>query len=349
MTPSWGRRVDRVLTAPVLAPLLRPLQRQVATIFMLHRFTDPVLGVVGHDERMVRRFVEFLRQRQFRICSALELVRAAARGEDVTRSVAFTVDDGYTDFDTVGGPLFRELGVPVTVFMPTGIVDRNDWCWWDRVAEAALAAPTGRYRLQLDGGPFELELTGSAERHAAAERLIHALKIMPRPRADEVIERLIEAVGVRLPDHPPPRLSLMTWDMIREQAAQGVQFGPHTVDHAILSRLDDAQAEFQISHSWSTLQEQVPDAAVPLFCYPNGETKDISPKHFPILERHGLEAAVTSEPRYVEGGTEPDSTLELYDIPRFALPDQIEVFKSIVLGVERLKTVARRSLASGEV
>lgn len=343
MTRSWGRRVDRVLTTPVLAPLLRPLQRQVATIFMLHRFTDPALGVVGHDESVIRRCIEFLSGNGFRVRSAMELVRAALRNEDVTRSVAFTVDDGYTDFHTVGGPLFTELGLPVTVFMPTGIVDRQGWCWWDRVKEATSAAADGRYPFDIAGTQVELELGDAQSRGRSAEAVIEALKPFPRAVADETIERLLEEIDVELPVRPPPRLSLMTWDMVREQAERGVEFGPHTVAHAILSRLSDAEASAEIEASWARLREQVPQGAVPLFCYPNGQALDYSTAHFELLDQHGLEAAVTSEPRYVDVSN--GTGLQPFAIPRFSLPDRFEEFKSIVLGVERLKTAVRRTVA----
>lgn len=339
--------LDRVLTAPIAASLMRPFQHGVGAVFMLHRFADPDLGVGGHDPELISRAIRFLRSRGFRIRDALELITAAMRGEDISRSVAFTVDDGYVDFATVGAPLFRRYGAPVTLFVPTDLAGGRSWLWWDRVT-AGMAA-TGRWTVDvpLDGRVLPLSIADPESRTASAERLIAQLKSLPRSRIDEIVQRLLADLDVELPEEPPRRYSILDWDALRAEAGNGIHLGPHTATHSILSRVTPERAEEEIADSWRRLKQEVPEATVPLFCYPNGKQGDFSCEHFEMLARCGLEAAVTAETGYVVRAGGIRAPVQRFAIPRFAMPWHLREFKSIVLGVERLVVSAKQWAGRG--
>jgi peptidoglycan/xylan/chitin deacetylase (PgdA/CDA1 family) len=58
----------------------------------------------------------------------LKAVKEALSSRDGVRRVAITFDDAYTDFLENAFPVLEELGVPCTVFVPTGYIGRvNDW------------------------------------------------------------------------------------------------------------------------------------------------------------------------------------------------------------------------------
>lgn len=54
------------------------------------------------------------------------------------RYVCVTFDDGYRDNVEQGEPVLRELGIPATIFLPTGIVDRRTSYFWYRQPPPAL-------------------------------------------------------------------------------------------------------------------------------------------------------------------------------------------------------------------
>lgn len=337
-------RLDRALTTRLGAPLLRPLQRGVGAIFMLHRFADPALGVSGHDPDLIARCIRYLRAKGFRVVSALDLILAALDREDISRSVAFTVDDGYADFASVGGPLFHELGAPVTVFVPTGLVDGRGWFWWDRVELGVMRTGRRALAFTVEDRVLDLRFTSAASRTASLDALVRSFKRLPGPRMQEAVSRLLAELAVDLPDHPPPSHAVMDWDTIRAFADRGVTYGPHTVRHTILSRVPVDRAQEEIGRSWRRLEEAVPDGAIPLFCYPNGTPADYTEEHFRVLEEEGLTAAVTAVPGYVYPGMRDPAGSDRFAVPRFSMPATIREFKSIVLGLERLVAAARRVL-----
>jgi peptidoglycan/xylan/chitin deacetylase (PgdA/CDA1 family) len=57
--------------------------------------------------------------------------------EIADRYVCVTFDDGYLDNVEQGEPVLRSLGIPATIFLPTGIIDRRvGYFWFDRPAPA---------------------------------------------------------------------------------------------------------------------------------------------------------------------------------------------------------------------
>ena len=60
-----------------------------------------------------------------------QVARARREGDPFpANALAITVDDGYYDFARVF-PIFREFGLPVTLFAVTGFLDRELWLWPD--------------------------------------------------------------------------------------------------------------------------------------------------------------------------------------------------------------------------
>jgi len=57
--------------------------------------------------------------------------------------------------------------------------------------------------------------------------------------------------------------------------SQRRNLGPHTVSHPILSRVGEGRSDYEIAESWRVVAHET-DAAVPVFCYPNGTLSDFS-------------------------------------------------------------------------
>src|SRR5437763_4645722 len=135
-TLSLSRRfLLRVMGAEIVAPALRTFGRGLLSIFTLHRFADPDLGVVGHDPAVLRDHLAYLRRHRYRLLSLTDVVRQIedGSGSGGTAAVAFTVDDGYAGFARIAAPIFAQYDCPVTLFVTTGFLDGRLWLWWDRV------------------------------------------------------------------------------------------------------------------------------------------------------------------------------------------------------------------------
>jgi peptidoglycan/xylan/chitin deacetylase (PgdA/CDA1 family) len=329
------------LAADIVAPISRSLLRGTASIFMLHRFADRERGNNGLDPGVVRADLAYLRREGYELVSLTELVdRLRERDSRLGKTVAFTVDDGYADFASVGLGVFAEFDCPVTMFVVTGVVDDGGWYWWDRLQAAISLTQSNRIEVEVGAGHFSAALGTRELARSAAKALAEKLKRVPDVERRRVLLEVERLLDVELPARAPAEFAPMTWDEIRGCARRGVSFGSHTVTHPIMSQLDDASARREIEDSWHRLQEET-TAAVPAFCYPNGGVVDISPREPAILQSLGFNTAVTATTGHASVSLWHSSTESPFLMPRFGYNGNPAFFKQIVTGVLRARLAIR--------
>jgi peptidoglycan/xylan/chitin deacetylase (PgdA/CDA1 family) len=68
----------------------------------------------------------------------------------------------------------------------------------------------------------------------------------------------------------PERLATMTWDQLRDAAERGVTIGSHTINHAHLPALSDAELDRELGESRARVEDELGRPCT-LFAYPYGE------------------------------------------------------------------------------
>jgi peptidoglycan/xylan/chitin deacetylase (PgdA/CDA1 family) len=291
-------RVRSWLAAPVLLDAWRALPGTHLSVFTLHRFAVPDLGVPGHDPGQLADTLEQLRRNRIAILPLGTVIEAVRHQTPLPRrAVVFTIDDGYFDLAEVGAPIFQRYDCPVTAFVVTGFLDGACWLWWDKLS----------YLLAHSKAP-----------HLAGD-ISHRCTSIPHSELLRLIDYLSAKLSVKLPEVPPEAFRPMSWSSVEALTRRGVAFGPHTVTHPILTKVTGDHAAREISESWDRLRE-VLDAPLSVFSYPNG---DYGKREIDLVRAAGLSAAVATTPHYftVDAAAAADP---LYRIPRFAYPDQTQ-------------------------
>jgi peptidoglycan/xylan/chitin deacetylase (PgdA/CDA1 family) len=334
------RLVLALLTSRVAEPVFAPFRRRVAVILMLHRFSDGASQVAGHSVERLRRDLEYLRARRFRMLSLAELVESVVGGGGPPdKAVVFTVDDGYADFHHLALPVFAAYDCPVTVFLITGFVDGSIWPWWDKVAYAVGRTSRTGFRITSSAAAIHASWSDASSRAREVQMTVERLKRLSATDRDRAVNAIAAALEVELPRTAPAEHAPLTWEQVRQGARLGVTYGPHSVTHPLLPQVDDAQAEFEIRESWRRLREAT-HAVAPVFCYPNGA---FGTRECNLLAREGLLGAVTTQEGFVAIAAKADPGRS-YRLPRFSYPDDGAHFVQIVSGVERAKRAARARL-----
>jgi peptidoglycan/xylan/chitin deacetylase (PgdA/CDA1 family) len=220
------------------------------------------------------------------------------------RAVALTFDDGYADNLLIAQPILTRLGLPATVFVATGYC-AGDWMWNDRVIEcvrrttrALVAARPGRYPA--------LALTDQASRTHAAQTVIEAIRRVPGEERAVIVASLQEELDVELRAGP-----MMSTDDLRRIRMAGWDIGAHTVNHPILSTIQEARARAEIVESRRFLVEALREP-IDLFAYPNGKPGvDYTPVHVAMVRSAGFSAAVNTRMAAVRRDD------DRYELPRF--------------------------------
>lgn len=305
---------------------------------MMHRFAVPDLGVRGHDPSALSDRLEYLRRHRYRLLSMVQLLERLSTGEPFKdNAVVFTVDDGYDDFAEIAAPVFAAYDCPVTVFLVTDFVSGRSWNWFDRMTWAFEHSSRRELVIEIQGERESLRWSNSFECARAADDTVERLKRVPDTAKEELMGFIERALEVQIPARAPRAYQAMTWDQVRDCARRGATFGPHTLTHPILSQVDDDRSDREISESWEAVAAAT-DAAVPVFCYPNGTAADFSSREKRSVARAGMTAGVST----IEGSVQ--SAPDRLAIPRYGYPEGKSRFVQIASGMEELKTRMRNHL-----
>ena len=266
----------------------RWMNRKGLRILMYHRFSDPV---------PLARQLRHLREHYSPVSMAQVSAWLSGGAPLPENALAVTVDDGYRDFYQVAYPVFRDYGIPATVYVVSDFLDRRLWLWVDQVRHAFLHAPEQSFVLEL-GGPStrSFELASAESRRRAARAVTEAAKKLPNAQRLEFLERLPGALHVDLPAEAPAEYEPMRWEEAREVASGGIELGAHTRTHPILSSVASTEALVdEIAGSKRRIEEQL-GRPVDHFCYPNGSTQDFTDAAVAAVKAADYRTSVTTEP-----------------------------------------------------
>jgi peptidoglycan/xylan/chitin deacetylase (PgdA/CDA1 family) len=307
-----------MLSAGAFAPF-RLVNARRGLVLMYHRFgARNVPGAVPS-----REFAEHLQYltKHYTVVSIPTMVAHLATGKPLARPMAaITIDDGHRDAYEVAFPILKRFGVPATLFVVTGFLDRLCWLWTDQVRHMFDGNNARKSRFSL-GSEF-LELFGgrideAGTRFTAADFIADRLKQMPEAVKNRALQALADALDVKVPASPPPEYASVTWEHARELDRNGVAVESHTVTHPILTNVSTDQLAYELTESKARLETEL-DRRATVFCYPNGNW---TPSVCQAVKRAGYAYAVTTTTGFNEPGVDPFALKRLgaeADLARFA-------------------------------
>lgn len=84
----------------------------------------------------------------------------------------------------------------------------------------------------------------------------------------------------------------MNWDQVREMHRNGIDFGGHTINHPILTRVAPEVARAEIVGSKTQIESQLGETIIS-FAYPNGMRSDVNSEIEKITADSGFKTAFT--------------------------------------------------------
>ena len=341
-TVELVRRIyHKLLLAPRLTSSLRYAQSDYATIFMLHRFREGAAGAAGFDAAQLRRGLHYLRRNGYELAPVEALFRRlAGEGPRVRGAVAFTIDDGYLDQAEIAAPIFREFDCPVTTFVTTGFLDGTLWLWWDKIEYIFSNTRRKSLAVQLGDATVRYELNVESAPGLGCADFVERCKLVQDEEKHRAIARLAQEAEVDLPDAAPSRYAPMTWDHVRTHEGRGMTFGPHSVSHPILSRMQPERAVAEITESWRRLQAEARNP-VPIFCYPNGVEADFGDREVATARTLGFLGALSSEGGFADPVSFQQGSDGPFKVKRQSFPEELTLLAQYVAGIERFKQIMR--------
>lgn len=304
--------------------------RDKALILTYHRFGELRDGVKT-SARAFARQLDYLAS-HYRVVSLSALADLMRSGRELPpRVAALTIDDGYLDAYEIAFPILRRYGVPATIFLVTGFVDRKCWLWTDKLRFLTLTTRATKLEVSLGGEQLRFSLTGRSSRLKAATELNARLKALPDESKEEAIDRIAASLRVHPPELPPHEYCPINWAQAREMESGGFEIGSHTVSHPILTKVSEPVLQTELNESKARLEAEL-GHAVKLFCYPNGNY-DTRVRH--AVEEAGYRCAMTVEPGL------NDSLSDTLALKRVHTEQDLARFAQVTSGFEQVKNRLR--------
>lgn len=258
---------------------------------------------------------EFARQvaflvRRLRPVPLREVLDRHAAGEDDPDAVAVTFDDGYRGVLTHAAPILAAAGVPATVFVVTGSLEREpDGLFHYEEVEMA-------FRL-TEAPALEVELLGESlplrtlpDRLRAMKRLKKVLKLLPEAERlswhDEVLARLgVPPRACRAAAAGREPYAVLDREELLRMIEADWTVGSHTRTHRTLSQLGDDELRQEIQGARADLQRHLGlEGAIPL-AYPYGRPEHVGPRAPAEAAAAGHGGAFTTVPERVTPASDP--------------------------------------------
>ena len=241
-----------------------------------------------HDfERQVAQLYK-----NYNVISLDEIVERVTRRESLRRCVAITFDDGFRDNYEKAYPILKQYGVPATIFLTTGYIEGEKSPWFIKLRHIFMKTRRTHFQFRMWNQAFSIPMRSSLERYEASEVVMKYLMNSTDVEKYLVLERLSE----ELEANESMELSniMLNWEQIREMSKNGIDFGAHTVNHPVLTRVPISEAEEEIVKSKDTIEYKL-GKPVTSFAYPFGNRTQYSVEFFEILEKYKFNCAVTAE------------------------------------------------------
>lgn len=199
-----------------------------------------------------------------------------------------TFDDGYLDNYTHAFPILKKYDFSAVIYLTSGYIASNRPFYWDLASFCFFHTQTDRLRF-----PDNSEKTWKSEdeKKQVLKAWIEAMKLMKEEEKQKWVSSLPEALSVSI-SHETLKSVMLNWNQIREMHSAGIEFGAHTINHPILTRITLQEAHQEIVGSKKKIEEEL-GVPVTSLAYPNGMKADFNKDVATLAKELGLSTAFT--------------------------------------------------------
>lgn len=250
-------------------------------------------AILSVTPEFLKQAVETALERGLTPCHLHDLPSRLADTSDNRKFVAFTLDDGYRNNAEFAAPVFRQYGVPYTIFIAPGLVERTRTMWWETAA--ALTRKASAFTFDFGDGPIAVRSATAWQKQDAFDRIAAFVSAVDE---DAAVARIDDAARDGHMIDPVAIVDTLIMDEaeLRDLATDPlVHFGAHTVTHVNLRRVTPERLRQEIQASAAAVERYV-GRRPQSFAYPYGGRDAVGDREVRATAEAGFVAAVTTQP-----------------------------------------------------
>ncbi|MBC8231140.1 polysaccharide deacetylase family protein [bacterium] len=182
-------------------------------------------------------------------------------------SIVFTFDDGYAD-NYNAYKILKKYGATGTFYLTSACIDNESPLWLFEVHYLVNNTKENKLELSVNGEKVIFDLREQQHKPQIINEIITLVKSNNLQTREEIRSQLRIKLGVNgLKD--ASKKVMLTWEQVKEMAANGMTIGGHTLTHANLPNADFEDAMHEIKDCKTMLEKNL-DIPIKHFSYPNG-------------------------------------------------------------------------------
>ena len=218
--------------------------------------------------------------------------RGASSASPSTTATATTLEFAY--------PILKKYEVPFAIYVATSFADRVGEMWW--LALEAVIAQNELIGIRIDGRDrwFECRTRPRRSARSSTTSMRGCASCRPRRSCATWCASLPRATAST--SQPFCADLCMGWQELATLAADPlVTIGAHTVNHSILTKVDDKAVRAELENSRAVIEAALGVRPQHL-AYPVGDRPRRGPREFKIAAELGFKTAVTTRPGVIFRG-----------------------------------------------
>lgn len=261
------------------------VSRNSLTVLTYHRVGESY-NQLCMDEKLFEQQLVWLK-RYFNPISLTEGLALQAQGKLPKRSIAISIDDGYSDSYTKIFPLLQKHELVATFFISTSGIQQG-YLWDELVSSAIMQLPASDETLVYLAVNYPVATY--SQRIECVKKIAKIIKYQSNDERHHLIEQLLNKTG-----KPQLKHQFLSEQQIFALSEAGMEIGAHTVNHPILTCEQDqtVQSEMMLSKQYL---EKITNKPVNFLAYPNGKYQvDFNDNHQRIAKECGFTAAFSTD------------------------------------------------------
>ena len=200
-------------------------------------------------------------------------------------SVAITFDDTFKNVCDVALPILKKYNLPATFFISTGFIGKKKNFWVDKLEMYINFSTIKKVKVFFKSKIFSINTQNNKNKIRTINLLKKFLKTQKPKIRDDLLNKLRKILKPKKIIYAKNYKTLNWSDVKKLHSPPFYEVGGHTVNHEILSYLDNKAMKYEIRECLKQLRTRVSNK-IDLFSYPEGQKAHYNKKVIQYLKKN---------------------------------------------------------------